>query len=230
MALSIPKGIKRTNKADIDKFAIINKKIILSNTGLIRQFKQLNKNNNRVKKPIRKPVFWSFVAIVISLISLYSQFFFINHDLRLNLVDGDYKKDTLRYQIIYHNRGNQDATILTSSIELYKKDKKKTSSIKLEQRKTSLILSSGRQKYEEMKIPADLSNYDLSSWGFNWKDTLAVELSFQFLNDNSYPSEQRFECGWIKLDSTKQIEYYLTNLNSIELESDIFFTRTYRTE
>ncbi len=203
----------------------------MSTTGLIRQLKLLNKNKgNREIKPVKRPMFWSFLAIVISLISLYSQFFFVNHDLRVNLVDGDYTKDSLRYQIVYHNRGNQDATILKSKIELYLKNKKKASSLKLEQRKTPLILSAGRQNYEEMKFSADFSNYNLQFWGVNWTDTLAVKLSFEFLNDNNYPSEKHFECGWIKLDSTKKVEYYLTEMNSIELESDEFYVRTYRTE
>lgn len=205
----------------------------MSNTGLIRQLKKISQQNkeNEIseKKPknIGRPSFWSFLAIVISLISIYFQFFFIDHDLRLNLVDGFIKNDTLRYQIIYHNRGNQDATVLNSKIELYPKNQKKRNSIKLPQRKIPLIISNGKQKYEEMKFSTNFSNYNLVSWGYTVEDTLAVELVFEFLNDNNYRSDKKIICGWIKLDSLQKVEYYLSKNNSVELKSNRYYTNSY---
>ncbi|MBP0904717.1 hypothetical protein ACFSKN_10460 [Mariniflexile gromovii] len=205
----------------------------MSNTGLIRQLKKITQQNKEnevfVKKSrnIGRPSFWSFLAIIISLISIYLQFFYINYDLRLNLVDGFIKNDTLRCQIIYHNRGNQDATVLNSKIELYPKNQKKKNSIKLPQRKIPLIISNGNQKYEEMKFSINFNNYNLDSWGYTVEDTLAVELIFEFLNDNNYRSDKRIICGWIKLDSLQKIEYYLSENNSVELKSNKYYTNSY---
>ncbi len=209
----------------------------MKNTGIIRELKHISKKidkqqkvkyNEKQKQPKRTSYFLSFIAIIISLISIYLQFFYYNYDLTANLVDGDYKNDSLFYQIIYHNKGNQDATILSSKIQFYSKNS--ISQISFKQRETPLIISSRRQVYELMKFSTDFKNYNLKSLEVNEKDTISVELVFEFLNQNNHPAEKKINCGWIILDEKKKVKYYSTDLNSIILESDYYFTRAYRSE
>ncbi len=206
----------------------------MNNSSIIRQLKKLSKNSTNVnpEKPTNASTnLIAFLALIISLLSMYFQFFYERFDLNASLIDVEIKKDTIGLNLIYHNKGNQDATIISSEIYFYSDKNKNIMSNYIQfinKKQEPYILSPGKQIFKNFiqKVHFDEDDILKRNWTKN-KDTLRVELIIKYLRDNSLQAEKRIKCGWITLDSINKINSWFINYQKIELDSDEYFISTY---
>jgi len=95
----------------------------MSNSAIIRQLKRLDKNNKEEDKSkgTKNTIanLFSFVALLVSITAIYFQFFYERYSLNASLIDATIYSDSLSFNLIYHNKGNQDATIIKSELIFY---------------------------------------------------------------------------------------------------------------
>ncbi|WP_313375153.1 hypothetical protein [Chishuiella sp.] len=202
----------------------------MNNSGLIRQLKKLNKNNTSKIDTSKESGnnfanFISIIALLISGISIYFQFFYRNYDLNVSLIDNDIKSDSINLNLIYNNNGNKDATIINSKI-YYGKNDSIYNKLNFTQTKNEkpYILSPGNQFYYKLVEKVGFNEY---SKEFLNGDTLKLIIKINYLNNNYLQSEIQKEIGWITLDSSLQIDKYQVNYQNINLDSDEYFSSGY---
>lgn len=208
-----------------------------NNSGLIRSINKLNKNvtpkQNSVEKKDRTYAI-SVLALVISVASIYFQFFYKSHNLKASLIDATIDNDSIKLNIIYHNRGNQDATIIGSHIFFYSDKTEKSPKYHIEfinkenDKLPPFILSSGKQVFHNFtqKVYFD-ENKLLTENRIGNKDTIRVLLRINYINSSSLQSENITECGWITLDSLNKINHWSIDYKNINLDYDSYFLRGY---
>jgi hypothetical protein len=206
----------------------------MNNSGLVRQLKRISKKTAHSDKPKSKNSsnLIAFIALIISGVSLYFQFFHEKYDLNASIIDAEIKNDTISLDLIYHNKGNQDATISSAEIFFYS-DKNKS---KLENhiefindKQLPYILSPGKQVFKQLTQKVYFNEKDLlENSKTRYNDTLRVSLRVTFLNENSLQSEKITECGWITLDSVKNIDYWYIKYQKLTLDSDEYFSSGYK--
>jgi hypothetical protein len=206
-----------------------------SNPGLIRSLKRIEKNGIIGKKGDLRvqslSFFLSVIALIVSGSSIYFQFFHEDFDLNASLLNAEVYEDSLNLSLIYHNKGNQDATIISSRIFFYSDSNRanpKNHFYFVSNKIEPYILSPGKQIFINLKQKVYFDEVVYSKYNLSREDTIRVNLGIQFLNDNSLQSEREIECGWITLDSLNNIEYWLLNYQRIKLESDEYFIRGYK--
>lgn len=205
-------------------------------TGLIRQLKKLNKRAT-VPPSEGKQASGNSIAIfalVVSLSSLYLQFFYEKFDSVASLVDADIYKDTISLDIVYHNKGNQDATILGSEIFFYSdsnKSQEKNHIQFINDKKEPYVLSAGKQIFEKhiQKVYFNERRLLEGSHTSN-KDTIRMNLRVRYLNENSLQSDKVVEFGWLTLDSLNKIDYWYVKYQKTSLDSDEYFSSGYSSQ
>lgn len=215
---------------------------MINNSGLIRSLKNLNKNINSLPKESKKKdkdssFGISALALIISIISIYLQFFYESHDLKASLIDANATKDSLSLNLIYQNKGNEDATIIKTEIFFFS-DKNKTDDkshiqfINKENDKLPpYILPPGKQIFHKFiqKVYFDEDGLLVSSRTRN-KDTLRINLKINYITGNSMQAEDILNCGWITLDSLNQIKNWSIDYQNIDLNSNTYFSKGYNYE
>lgn len=207
----------------------------MNNSGLVRQLKILKKRSEPKKVEEKNSInFISLVALVISILSIYFQFFYEGFNLNASIIDTKVNNDTISLDLIYNNKGTQDATIINTEIFFYsdKNKLKKDNHIEfIHDKQIPYILSSGKQVFTTLNQKVYFSEKDLLSKSkTNNRDTLRINLRVSYLNDNSLQSEKIAECGWITLDSANSIDYWFIKYQKINLDSDEYFVGSYRSK
>ena len=206
----------------------------MSNSGLVRQLKRINKKADVSKQPEPKSSsnLIAFIALIISAISLYFQFFYEKYDLNTSIIDAKVQNDTISLDLIYHNKGNQDAAISSAEIFFYSDKNKLKPENHIEfinEQQEPYILSPGKQVYKRFIQKVYFTEKDLlENSKTNYNDTLRVNLRVTFLNENSLQSEKIAECGWITLDSLRNIDYWFIKYQKLNLDSDEYFSSGYK--
>lgn len=202
----------------------------MNNSGLIRQLKKINRNNQSKIKSKKETAnnfsdIISIIALLISGISIYFQFFYRNYDLNVSLIDNDIKSDSINLKLIYNNNGNKDATIINSKIYYGRNDSiyNKLNFNKLKNEKP-YILSPGNQFYYKLQEKIGFNEYPNE---FHNGDTLKLLIRINYLNNNYLQSEIEKEIGWITLDSLLQIDKYEIKYQNINLDSNEYFSSGY---
>ncbi|GAA0875590.1 hypothetical protein GCM10009118_19990 [Wandonia haliotis] len=203
--------------------------------GIIRALRRVEKNSTQEtnEKKGGSGNFISFLALIISIVALYFQFFYYHYDLNASFISGGYENDSLRLHIIYHNKGNQDGTILKAEVWYF-------SDSNVERPKNHLgfrsklndpvILPPGSQEFHIISEPTDFKIFDFEKNNTNPFDTLRIQLQFRYLNDYNLLSEKEEIVGWVTLDSNKQVDYYSLSFKNIILETDTYISETYRSK
>ncbi|KAF9657920.1 hypothetical protein ABHQ57_08825 [Tenacibaculum sp. ZH5_bin.1] len=205
----------------------------MNNSGIIRQLKELKKynSNNSEKKPRGDSNFISFLALIVSCIALYFQFFYYHYDLKTAFVSGGIENDSLNVNLVFHNQGNQDATVIYSRLWFYPKShiEKPKSHLGFRDKKSNpFVLSKGEQKFHKINEPIDFKVFDFQEKGMDSRDTLKIELELRYLNNLNLITEKKEIIGWLTLDKGMKIEYFSLSFKNIEMESDTYISRTYR--
>ena len=191
-----------------------------------------SKTNNTEKKDQTHLI--SVLALVISIASIYFQFFHKSHDLKTSLIDATISNDSIKLNLIYQNRGNQDATIIGSHIFFYSDKTEKNPKYHIEfinnenDKLPPFILSSGKQTFHSLtqKVYFDEEKL-LSKNRIKKNDTIRVILRINYINSNSLQAENITKCGWITLDSLNKIDHWAIDYQNINLDYDSYFTRGY---
>lgn len=213
-----------------------------NNSGLIRSLKNLNKKIDAIPKESKKKnsdvsFRISALALIISIISIYLQFFYESHNLKASLIDASVTKDSLSLNLIYQNKGNQDATIIKTEVFFFsdknKNDKKSHIQFinKENDKLPPFILSPGKQIFHNFiqRVYFDENGLLVSSRTRN-KDTLRVNLRINYITGNSLQAEDVLNCGWLTLDSLNHIKNWSIDYQNIALNSDTYFSKGYNYE
>lgn len=179
----------------------------------------------------------SLIAVVVSIATLYVQFFYERHLTTASFIDLDFDTDSLiSSKIIYHNKGNQYETILRNTIIFHQaKNLSKKQEIRFSLREASpaisyreefdpVVLSPGQQVYRDIKQPFD---FRLIENELNLNDTIRLSAEIGYLNNNGYYSTNVIPMGWLLLDSQKTVKYWKAEYMVQELESDEYFKNSY---
>ena len=205
-----------------------------NNSGIIRQLRNLgfetpqNENDN---KKFDTSLLISLLALIISILSIYFQFFYEKFNLSTSLIDAEVYKDSISLDLIYHNKGNQDATVTNTEIFFYS-DKNKTKHVNHiefnNKNQEPYILSPGKQLFKKfVQQVYFIEDSLLIKTQTNIRDTIRIQLRVSYLRDNSLEGEKIVNCGWITLDNQRKIDNWLIKYQKINLDSDTYFVSGY---
>jgi hypothetical protein len=178
------------------------------------------------KQSDNSSIILSFIAITLSVATLYLQFFYNTFDLNVSLIDETVSADSLQLSLIYNNKGNHDAAILSSEIFLYSKNnltRKGKRLYPIQKTSDPQILAPKKQMYVAQKVNLVFSVADLKKHGINLMDTLKVGLDVQYLRDNLLQGEVIRSCGWIIMDKANTVSDYLIQYQNISLDANEYF-------
>jgi len=165
-----------------------------------------NSATNEDRQDNGYPVVLSIIAILISAAGIYFQFFYEKFDMNVSLIENNVSNDSLQWSLIYNNKGNQDGTIISTSIFVYtgKNMLKKSKRLyPIQHFKEPCILPPNKQMYVTPKVLMNFSKQTLQEHGIKETDTLNIGLDIQYLGDNLLQSEVIKNCGWISFFRTK---------------------------
>lgn len=206
---------------------------MINNSGLIRQLKKANQEVPISEKKEKRDssFFISVLALLISVASIYFQFFYEKFNLSTSLIDAEVYKDSISLDLIYHNKGNQDATITNTEIFFYsdKNKNKQTNHIEFNNKNQEpYILPPGKQIFKKfVQQVYFMEDSLLIKTQTNIKDTIRIQLRISYLRDNSLEGEKVVSCGWITLDNQNKIDNWLIKYQKINLDSDTFYVSGY---
>lgn len=80
------------------------------------------KKNKSIKLGITELI--SFLALLISIFSIYITFFYKKYDLTLSVIDSNisYSDEIISIDLIYHNQGNIYSTVIQEYLTFYQND------------------------------------------------------------------------------------------------------------
>jgi len=212
-----------------------------NNSGLIRNLKKIDKNVNREPKQIFEKqdrdytsLFISILALAISVASIYLQFFYESYQLKASIVNCDIFNNSISLNLLYSNKGNQDATIISSEIFFNsdRNENKKDLHIQFvnnENENTSaFVLSPGKQIFYKLNQRVYFDEKGLlNSYKTNTRDTLRVNLRINYISERALQSDTIIKCGWVTLDSLNMIKHFSIDYKTFELYSSRDFSRGY---
>lgn len=212
-----------------------------TNSGLIRNLKKINKYLNRESRQVFEKqnrdyssLYMSILALIISIASIYLQFFYESYQLKASLVTSNVYKNALTLSLLYSNKGNQDATIISSEVFFYsdRNENKKDLHIQFvnfENENTSaFVLPPGKQIFHKLTQRVYFHHEGLlNSHKTNTRDTLRVNLKINYITESAMKSDTIIKCGWITLDSLNMIKHFSINYNTFELQSKRYLTGGY---
>lgn len=147
---------------------------------------------SEIKESTSLPFVLSVMAILISLSSIYLQFFYEKFELNVSLIDTKVKSDSLQLALIYNNKGNQDATIISSEIFFYSgnnMDEKEKRLYFIQKQNSPEILAPNKQLYKSQAVQTFFKDIKLNEYDIDPKDTIKIGLDVQFLNENMLQAE-----------------------------------------
>lgn len=212
-----------------------------NNSGVIRNLKKIDKSLNREPKQIfekqnkdHTSFFISILALVISIVSIYLQFFYHSYQLRASIVDCNITENSVSLNLLYSNKGNQDATIINSELFFNsdRNENKKNLHIQFENNEnnniSAFILSPGKQIFHKLNQGVNFDEKGLLDLKkTNTRDTLRVNLRINYITERALQSDTIIRCGWITLDSLNKIKNFSIDYKTFELRSDRDFSRGY---
>ncbi|THU39289.1 hypothetical protein FAM09_12310 [Niastella caeni] len=207
-------------------------------TGLARMIASNNKKEQVNSKPNsseKTSLVISIIAIGISLLSLYFQFFYEKYYLIANVIDGTFENDsTLITKVVYHNKGNQHSTIVQNTIYFYQDSTDIEakgfyfSATKPEITRRDdydpVVLTPGQQVYRDIIQPIDFQSLDYPSLNIDPSRQIKMAIKFGFVKDNGFIAVNIIPIGWLKLDSSLAVKYWNIDFATQHLESDTFYT------
>jgi len=172
----------------------------------------------------------ALIAIIISVVTLYFQFFYSSQAIRISIIDTSIQHDSikLKSRIVYYNEGNKYATITKNNFYLYQKQNSGEDSGFMylknqDDEYDPIVLSPGEQILKVLSQNLLLENLDFTKYHINTKKNIQVALVINFLNDNGLQSETYIDIGWIHLNKDQLINKYHFDYSSNILHSNEYF-------
>lgn len=212
-----------------------------NNSGLIRNLKKINKNLNLKSTQVFEKqnrdytsLCVSILALIISVASIYLQFFYESYQLKASIVGSNIVKNSINLNILYSNKGNQDATIISSEIFFYSDRNENKEDLHIQfkndesENPSTFVLSPGKQMFHKLNQRVYFEEQGLlDSHKTNTRDILRVNLRINYITENALQSDTIIKCGWITLDSLNMISHYSIEYQTFELQSNRYFSRGY---
>ena len=168
----------------------------------------------------------AIIALIASFGSIYLQFFYENFDLNVSVIEEHLAHDSLIVDLIYHNKGNQDATILKSEILFKDKEQKivYASNRKKQSKEGPFIIAPAKQVFESLSNTMDMKKLKYAGNKTQKIDTFIVIIRTVFLNQNSMQADKEHEIGWISYRKNGKVESYTINYQKISLPTDSYYS------
>ena len=174
----------------------------------------------------------SIVALLMSALSIYFQFFNTKHSVLYSILTPELKgeKKEIVIPILFKNNGNQTEVILDSELQLEVKEKdenffKRISQIK--NRESYIILAPG--EYKTIYLVGNFKDYFFGTFKINYPDktdfkyepitvidSLILKVSINYLTTRGSVANEEREIGEISFDQDENIS--LMKCNPIELK------------
>jgi hypothetical protein len=206
---------------------------------------QVKLESERPIKVIHKDSnFIAFLSLVISILvagtSIYAQFFYEKYAVTASFFDGMVANDTtLNVNLIFHNRGNQYSSILRNDIIFYQRaDSIEEKGLKFDSigdrvyrdEFDPIVISPGQEVNRSMHQRFNFSRLNLKNESFKLKDTIRIALAVGFTNPEGYHSSNILKIGWLLLDDKKSIQNWELYYNYVRLESNRYWSSSYKTK
>jgi hypothetical protein len=173
----------------------------------------------------------SIVAISISCLTLYYQFFYEKHELIASIVDGEFEGDSILVtNVIYHNKGTQHGTIVQNTIYFHQNSSDienkgfhftpSAPKICYKDDFDPVVLLPGQQLYKSIVQPFRLNRIDYKSFNMDPGEPIKISLLVGYINDKGTRTAEFIPMGWVKIDTTHRITSWNIDFTSKTLESD----------
>lgn len=185
-------------------------------------------------------IFLSVLALSISGVTMYFQFFYENYSISTSFIGGGFSNDsTLTVRIIYNNKGTRYATILGTNVIVYSYKETSKSGLKMSTSDSKwietdefqpVILNPGQQFYQELKQPADFNKLYSTTLPFSYWDTIGIALNFSFINSDGQYADKQLPIGWLLLSTNENYrpEFWEFNYSVLELKSEKYYVKQSR--
>ncbi|MCD9854825.1 hypothetical protein LUD75_08915 [Epilithonimonas sp. JDS] len=203
-----------------------------------KYFSQILKKVKRIKwKEIRSSNFISIIALFISLITFYYQFFNVKHEiLYSNFVpDVNNDSDTLKVPVFFKNSGNQTEIILDGNLIMEVKTENNENYFKRigdsNKNQFPIILNANENKY--LVLSSNYNDYlfgslEISPNGTNFReftilDSLKLKMTTQFITKDGILSNDTIDVGYITFGPNRKIvrlDYNATKLRALNLNEN----------
>ncbi|SIT27322.1 hypothetical protein [Chryseobacterium gambrini] len=182
----------------------------------------------------------SFIAILLSIITFYFQFFNTKHEVFYSFLTPDYNNnnDTIIIPVFYKNTGNQTELILDANLILEVKTEDNQNYYRRigdnNKSKFPIILNMNENKY--INLTSNYQDYlfgslEIEPTGNNFRDftildSLKLKMTTQFLTQNGNLSNDTIDIGYVTFKKNKisQLDYNSVQLKKLNLNSNIQMT------
>lgn len=175
-------------------------------------------------------LFFSLIAVLISLASIYLQFFYEKYELSVSVIESNVENDSLQLSLLYNNKGNQDATVISSEIYFYSGKDMSNRDKRLyfiQGKQTPEVLSPNKQVHKQRDVKSFFKEVNLQNYQINPKDTIKIGLDVRYLNENTLQSQVLTQCGWLTLNENYSIDLYWIDYMKIALNNTSYFSSGY---
>jgi hypothetical protein len=180
----------------------------------------------------------SLLALAISLLTLYFQFFYEKYHLIASVVDGTLENDSLLVlKIIYHNKGNQHSTVTQNAIYFYQDStdienkgfhfSSIKSGITYKDEYVPLVLTPGQQIYRDISQPISFKGLNYELLNIDPTKDIKIAIKIGFINENGFHSANIIPIGWLKLNKIFVVNYWNIEFTTSDLESNAYYSRRY---
>lgn len=175
----------------------------------------------------------SFVALIVSVISIYFSVFYKDHDLTVSLIDTkvEYDGNKISANLLYHNRGNTYSTIIQDYLIFYQQEDWANKGIMFNNGEqvfefdyNSIVMSPGEQVLRGLDILTDFSKIDTIHRTLNLKNTIKVGLVVTYINDVGLKTSDMFPIGYVRLNDKRRIFKYKLEYDVFHLDGEHYFS------
>lgn len=203
------------------------KKVNKSNS---EQIVEINLEQKKENNKINFSILIAFFSLIISSITLFLNFFYIQYDFNLSVVDGNISQDTIKINLLYQNNGKNDVALISTEMFFNNDSLNKNKENRLyfiNKKELPVILSNGKKSLNSFSQPLFFDSTFVKKLNLKKDKKIRLNLDVQFINDNSLQAEKIIDCGWIILDSLYKIDNYYIKYQNIDLKSDEYFVSGY---
>lgn len=175
-----------------------------------------------MRKNFRRSDIFAFIALVVSIGSIYFTVFYQNRDLSVSLIDSnvEYFGSKIKVKLLYNNQGNTYSTIVENHLIFYQRRDQIYNSFYFNEENQindPVILIPGEQNLRNIDIDAKFTDSIISRQNLAIKDTIFVGLSIQYINQTGHKSGDSFPLGFLLVNEDRRIIKYKLEYNVFKL-------------
>lgn len=185
----------------------------------------------------RFTTFFSFLALIISVIVFYFQFLHSNHTVFASVIDSNCTCDStidISSQIVYSNKGNTYSTVLQNRFILYFNGKdeldKHNRRIFLKndfeniEKYEPVVLMPGEQQIKKIILHDSFLKNSDGTYNYYIGDKIYVAIEIYFLNSENQKTNELIDIGWIILDKNLKVSQFGFDYKTVELKGNGYYS------